>query len=381
MLPPFQSLDSVRNPSIVECAVENLRYSDVKPSELSDHSVRGKLAVGIEKINSSESEEDKEFPSTTTSQSCSDINSVPPIRSPCLEPEAEYLPVSPSEKPEFAVRGSNKVESNIQSPVKKCKLIVKLNNIAEPKSNEDLAVNTAVVSETMASKVCPVCKTFSSSSNTTLNAHIDQCLSGESTIKWTSNSKVIKHRIKPRKTRLMVDIYETALHCTLEDLDKRNGTNWASNMGLPSQDLEVCAEEKRKTYSSVNTEDTNEDGAVYIDSSGTKLRILSKLSHLPSKSDAKYECGPSKFVKRDRGSKFLSSKKKKYIVQKQKLQKHSLDGHGSCSPIRDPFLESPYGSKSCYPRPQVYHVSFLHFWLLTAIFWMFDNCLVELGWI
>uniref|UniRef100_A0A803Q7L6 Hapless 8 n=1 Tax=Cannabis sativa TaxID=3483 RepID=A0A803Q7L6_CANSA len=83
----------------------------------------------------------------------------------------------------------------------------------------------------MASKVCPVCKVFSSSSNTTLNAHIDQCLSVESTSpKWTvdSSTKLSRHRIKPRKTKLMVDIYATAIPCTLEDLDRRNGSNWAT---------------------------------------------------------------------------------------------------------------------------------------------------------
>lgn len=355
VLPPFQSLDSVRNPSVAERVVDSLRYSDVKYPELSDGNIRERPAVNIENINSSECEEDKEFPSTTTSQSCSDINSVPPIGNSCSEPEARYLPASPSEKPEFAVRECKKAESNSQSPAKKCRLILKLNNIAEPKSAEDSAANTPVVSETMTSKVCPVCKTFSSSSNTTLNAHIDQCLSGES-VKWTTNPKVIKHRIKPRKTRLMADIYETALHSTLEDLDRRNGTHWASNMGLHSQDLEACAEEGKKTYSSVNIEDINQEGAVYIDSSGTKLRILSKLSHLPSNSNIN-DAGPCKFVKRDKVIKLLSSKKKKkkkHTLQKLELQKNSLDGHESCSPIPDLLPDYPLGGpKSCYPRAEV----------------------------
>lgn len=353
VLPPFQSLGSV-GPSIEERVVDSLRYSDVKYPELSNGHVRERPAVNIENINSSECEEDKEIPSTTTCQSCSDINSVPPIRNSCSEQEAQFLQVSPSEKPKFAVRNSKKAESNIQSPVKKCKLIVKYNNTAELKSKEDTAVNTSVVSEAMASKLCPVCKTFSSSSNTTLNAHIDQCLSGESTIKWTTNPQVIKHRIKPRKTKLMVDIYETALHCTLEDLDKRNGTNWASNMGLLSQDLEACAEEDKRSYSPVNIDDSNQEGAVYIDSSGTKLRILSKLSHLPSKLNVS-DSGPCKFAKRDKGMKLISSKKKKkHTVQKLELSKNSLDGQGSCSPIPDHLADCPpHGSKSFYPRVEV----------------------------
>ncbi|KAK4439627.1 hypothetical protein Salat_0297600 [Sesamum alatum] len=353
VLPPFQSLDSVRNSSTVKCAVENASYSDVKLSESSNHGVGRNLGVNIGNIKSSGCEEDKEVPSSIISQSCSDINSVAPVKNPCLEPEAEYSPRSPKEKPRFAVQASNKAESNIQqNPVKKCRLIVKVNNIAEPKSNEDLAANASVVSETMASKVCPVCKTFSSSSNTTLNAHIDQCLSGESTIKWTTNSKVIKHRIKPRKTRFMVDIYETAQHCTLEDLDRRNGTNWASNFGSPVQDFEVCAEEKnKKACTSVNIEDINEEGAVYIDSNGTKVRILSKLSDQPSISNANYDSGPCELVKRDKEIKFLSHKKKKYLVRKDKLPKHSPHGQGSCSQRSDHGLESPpYAQKSCLPR-------------------------------
>ncbi|XP_057765352.1 uncharacterized protein LOC130986090 [Salvia miltiorrhiza] len=359
VLPPFQSLGCVRNPSIEEQpVVDSLRYSDVRYPELSDRGARKRSAVNVENINSSDCEEDKEFPSTTTSQSCSDINSVPPTKNSCSEPEAQYLPVSRSEKPGFAIRESKKAESNIQSPVKKCRLVVKLNNIAELRSNED----SAVISETMASKVCPVCKTFSSSSNTTLNAHIDQCLSGESTVKWTTNTKVIKHRIKPRKTRLMVDIYETALCCTLEDLDKRNGTNWASNMGLHPQDLEASAEEeeeeekkkKKKTYSPVDFEDISQEGAVYIDSSGTKLRILSKLNHPPSKPNVN-DYGACKFVKSDRGIKLLSSKKKKkHTVQRHEVQKNSLDGQGSCSPVPDqlPYCP-PHGLKTCYPRVEV----------------------------
>ncbi|KAL0353437.1 UNVERIFIED_CONTAM: hypothetical protein Sangu_0925000 [Sesamum angustifolium] len=313
VLPPFQTLDSVRNPSTVNCAVENISYSDVKLSELSNHGVGQNLGVNTENIKSSGSEEDLEVPSSAISHSCSDINSVAPVTKPCLETEAEYSLGSHKEKPICS--------SHIQQ-------------------------------ETMASKVCPVCKTFSSSSNTTLNAHIDQCLSGESTIKWTTNSKVIKHRIKPRKTRLMVDIYETAQHCTLEDLDRRNGTNWASNFGSPLQDFEVCAEDKhKKAYSSVDIEDINEDGAVYIDSNGTKLRILSKFSDQPSTSNANYDSGPSELVKRDKESKFPSHKKKKYLVQGDKLPKHSPHGQGSCSQRSDHLLEStPYGQKSCLPR-------------------------------
>ncbi|KAK4398696.1 hypothetical protein Sango_1345100 [Sesamum angolense] len=306
VLPPFQSLDSVRNPSTVKCAVENISYSDVKLSELSNHGVGQNLGVNTENIKSSGSEEDLEVPSSAISHSCSDINSVAPVKKPCLETEAEYSLGSHKEKPRSAVHISNKVESNIQqNPVKKCRLIVRLNNIAEPKSNEDLAANASVVSETMASKVCPVCKTFSSSSNTTLNA-------------------------------ILINVF-------LES-PRSNGLQIRSS---PLQDFEVCAEEKhKKAYSSVDIEDINEDGAVYIDSNGTKLRILSKFSDQPSTSNANYDSGPSELVKRDKESKFPSHKKKKYLVQGDKLPKHSPHGQGSCSQRSDHRLEStPYGKK------------------------------------
>ncbi|CAA3007434.1 Hypothetical predicted protein [Olea europaea subsp. europaea] len=181
----------------------------------------------------------------------------------------------------------------------------------------------------MASKVCPVCKTFSSSSNTTLNAHIDQCLSGESAIKCTENPMVIKHRIKPRKTRLMVDVYATAKHFTLEDLDRRNGTNWASNLGLSAPNMEMSVEEKKERATPADVEDINEEAAVYIDSSGTKLRILSKFNDLQSNSNAKDDCRPRKFEKRDKESKFLLSKKRD-LIRKHKLMKCAPNGQNSC---------------------------------------------------
>ncbi|KAL6562465.1 hypothetical protein OROGR_003472 [Orobanche gracilis] len=197
----------------------------------------------------------------------------------------------------------------------------------------------------MASKACPVCKTFASSSNTTLNAHIDQCLSRESGTKRTENSKVIKHRVKRRKTRLMVDVYETALHCTLEDLDIRNGTNWASNLSFPVDQI-------YQKHASITSEDINKDGDVYVDSNGTKLQILSKPGDFSSSSNANCGFGPNKLVRKSKGNEFLSSKKKKYLVQKEKLLNHCLYGQGSDSPRPDPVPRcSSYEQRSCYLRP------------------------------
>ncbi|KAL2475924.1 hapless 8 [Abeliophyllum distichum] len=345
LLPPFQSLGYARNSSIEKCAVgsiardkESTSNSNGKLSCSSDHLASvsytnighgHNLSVDCGDINASGSQEEKEFPSTTASHSYSERDTVPTIQSPCLEAEAKKFPGPLPEEPVSVLPSSNKSQSTIKETVKKCRLIVKLSSIADPRLQEDTAANTSVVSETMASKVCPVCKTFSSSSNTTLNAHIDQCLSGESTIKCTENPKVIKHRIKPRKTRLMVDIYATAKHFTLQDLDRRNGTNWASSLGFPASNMEMSVEDKNMTPSPADVEDIDEDAAVYIDSNGTKLRILSKFNDLQSNSNAKDDCRPSKLEKRDKESK-LSSSKKSNLIRKHKLMKCAPHDQHSC---------------------------------------------------
>ncbi|KAA8527134.1 hypothetical protein F0562_008637 [Nyssa sinensis] len=341
LLPPFQPLDSVRHQSVERCAVESplldkeyIGSSDGGPSRPSDHfdTVNEKLATDCVNINSIGSEGDKEFPSTIISQSQSEIDSVPTNRTPCLALETDNLLESPAGKTEVvASPASQKNESTAQPPAKKCRLIVKLSSNTDPCSNEDITSNHMAFSEAMTSKVCPVCKTFSSSSNTTLNAHIDQCLSAESTIKWTANAKVIKHRIKPRKTRLMVDIYTTAPQCTLEDLDRRNGTNWATNSSMPTQESGMCSEEKKQGALSVNVEATGDEGAVYIDANGRKLRILSKFNE-SSASEAVVNHGSCKFLKGGKGSKFLSTNRKKHHVQKhQKYLKLATQSKKICS--------------------------------------------------
>ncbi|XP_030478621.2 uncharacterized protein LOC115695694 isoform X1 [Cannabis sativa] len=236
--------------------------------------------------------------------------------------------------------------TNRNSGSKKCRLIVKFGSNLDRSSAEDIASNCSNPSESMASKVCPVCKVFSSSSNTTLNAHIDQCLSVESTSpKWTvdSSTKLSRHRIKPRKTKLMVDIYATAIPCTLEDLDRRNGSNWATVVSsFPIQQsndksdhhemmiMPLEDDSKRVSSSSGpssssdhhhhNSDDVDDDvGAVYIDSNGIKLRILSKSDDIPSVSKLIEHLRPRKPLKgatnnnnnNIKGTKFLSTRKKK----------------------------------------------------------------------
>ncbi|KAL2459081.1 uncharacterized protein Fot_55099 [Forsythia ovata] len=109
----------------------------------------------------------------------------------------------------------------------------------------------------------------------------------------------------------MVDIYETASYCTLEELDRRNGTNWALNLGFPAQNIETCTEEWKKTSPALNLEDTNKESAVYIDSDGTKLRILLKFNDLQTFSNINGDSEPMKLVKRDRERKNPLNKKKK----------------------------------------------------------------------
>nr|GEV96792.1 hypothetical protein [Tanacetum cinerariifolium] len=207
--------------------------------------------------------------------------------------------------------------SSKKTEIKKCRIKLKLNTSVEP------------IKEVtpMASKVCPVCKTFSSSSNTTLNAHIDQCLSGESSMKWTANPKLsvkqhsTKPRIKPRKMRMMVDIYKTAPHCTVEELDARNGTSWANTSSFPDQEFEYQEEEEEnenEREAAVVPEVANHEGAVYIDTNGTKVRILS----VP-KVDTSEGRGVGKFMKRGKLSKSVIGKKKSKTLQ-NKYQHKSL---------------------------------------------------------
>ncbi|KAI3769083.1 hypothetical protein L6452_00179 [Arctium lappa] len=234
-------------------------------------------------------------------------------------PELPVRPVSVN-----SIGSKENKESNTRSKEKppsqkKSRLVMKLNSGVEPVDQLDIAPNSFIVSETMASKVCPVCKIFSSSSNTTLNAHIDQCLTGEASMKWTDNPKVIvKHRIKPRKTRLMSDIYETAPHCTVEELDRRNGTSWATNSSFPAQEFEFQEEkEEPRLTTTINPEVADNEGDVYIDTNGTKVRILS----VP-KAGSSDNKGARKLLKGVKGCKIVIGKKKHNLFKAKHHQKY-----------------------------------------------------------
>ncbi|KAM1552935.1 hypothetical protein PS1_005722 [Malus domestica] len=337
LLPPFQNLDAVRNQPVKRCTVESEKKSNLDVSESSgqdDHAVlksssndtklKEKLTEACTETTtttSCRSEGENDFPSTLTSVSQSEIEESVPTNRPSRLPleidtslEAASVEVLEAAGPPVVV--VNKTGNTTRPSGKKCRLVVKFGSHSERGSTEDIASNATTISETMTSKTCPVCKTFSSSSNTTLNAHIDQCLSGEATPKWAVDSKpVTRYRIKPRKTKLMVDIYTTAQHCTLEDLDRRNGSSWATSVSsFPTRDKksEVPVEEKRRRVSSVHPDDIDV-GPVYVDANGTKVRILSKFDDAPSPSVPKEveHLRPRKPLKPGKGSKFLSAKKQK----------------------------------------------------------------------
>ncbi|XP_051134976.1 uncharacterized protein LOC127254118 [Andrographis paniculata] len=293
VLPPFDSSVEITN------TADATEFSDHRLCVSSNYACE-KLDLDIDHI---EVEEENGNPLAFTSPSDSGLNSVPAIKAP-------YIEQSSAEKREpLGVPASNKDGINLQTSVRKCKLIGKLISAAEPKQSEDSSVGTSVASETMVSQVCPVCKTFSSSSNTTLNAHIDQCLSGEPEVKVIENPKAVKSNIKPRKIVSMAEIYATAVPCTLEDLDRRNGTNWASNLDILVEDTEVCLEEKNGASSSEKNL-VGGGAAVYFDSDGTKLCSLSKFGD---------DLCPPKLVKTSEGREPLSAKKKRQLVHRDKL--------------------------------------------------------------
>ncbi|GJT34200.1 hypothetical protein Tco_0924619 [Tanacetum coccineum] len=114
--------------------------------------------------------------------------------------------------------------------------------------------------------------------------------------------------------RSMVDIYETAPHCTVEELDKRNGTSWATNSCFPDQEFQFQGEEKEEDDK--EEEDEEEEGA-------------------------------RKLVKRVKGGKMIMAKKKSNIFKKKhqhKQLKISPDARKLCSSkpqaVSGPIAES-----------------------------------------
>lgn len=164
---------------------------------------------------------------------------------------------------------------------KNCRLAVELCSYSGSGRRENLVSGLTIAADPMASKVCPVCKSFISTSNTTLNAHIDQCLSYKQSNAAMNVTGCPKAEVKPRKKRLMVDIYTTAPHCTLEELDKRNGTTWATDLSLVAPVSDAKLETDKKLSTAADTVNQGDVGDIYVDSHGTKLLILSKYNDSP----------------------------------------------------------------------------------------------------
>ncbi|KAI3427770.1 uncharacterized protein J3R85_009194 [Psidium guajava] len=344
LLPPFQHPDTLRTQLSKRCKVEvrsrnkrsissnserseqpSSRPSSDLPSFDSDVNSNSNhhIIPSCKDISSLKSGGEDDYTLITTSAvSGSQIEPASTSRQLSSVVETDALVESPVRKDKEATSG--KAVSTSQPSGKKCRLIVKFGGKSERSSTEDISSNCTSISEAMASKVCPVCKTFSSSSNTTLNAHIDQCLSIESTPKEAAD-KLIRPRIKPRKIRLMVDIYTKAPRCTLEELDRRNGSNWAGVSCLP-RDAEPSAEGKKKTSSVVNGDGANDAGAVYIDANGTKLRILSKFNDASLVSPVREDLGLKRSLRGSKGRKAFSKKRRFHGSKHHKYLKVSSKG-------------------------------------------------------
>ncbi|KAG9136523.1 hypothetical protein Leryth_014369 [Lithospermum erythrorhizon] len=313
LLPPFQSLVAMKPPTAQQCTIATSLVSKESEYHLIDQASRPTNRL-------------LSFPSCDARPSLTSVHTssrksegARQFSSMIVEAET-LLNYSASKLVKKPALVANKVENIMKPSTKKCRQMVKLNNTAADQNKlENNTSNNFCVSETMTSNFCPVCKTFTSSSNTTLNAHIDQCLSGKSIRWWTSNPKATKSRVKPRRIRSMVEIYETAQHCTIEELERRNGINLAASSSLPPQDMEVGSQE-RERKSPVIFEEIENEGDVYVDANGTKLRILSMLTDLSSRVMESDENG-------DKRSKISSAKKKK-----KKLQSRVYDSKKFCSP-------------------------------------------------
>ncbi|KAF6161907.1 hypothetical protein GIB67_038076 [Kingdonia uniflora] len=76
--------------------------------------------------------------------------------------------------------------------------------------------------------------------------------------------------------RSMVDIYASAIRCTLEELDTRNGSTWAHvDSNLPTTQI------KQQRLTPVDIEDNN--GAVYLLRFKWRKTLSTRLKHTPQK--------------------------------------------------------------------------------------------------
>ncbi|XP_048608265.1 uncharacterized protein LOC111198016 [Brassica napus] len=216
-----------------------------------------------------------------------------------------------------------------KTPRKKCGLVVKPRACVE---KEDQGCLFSASDQSMALRTCPICKTFSSASNTTLNAHIDQCLFvdlGEQPV-----SKPNKPRSKPRlKVKTMVDIYASAKGCTLEDLDRRNGTKWAVISSYSNRVI-VCDNNKSEVSNKEKKLDEDGDagiGPVYIDAKGQKLRIISEVKEKAADPSREHE---KKTV--SEGKRSYKSCKKRLEGNASEIQEYRRECSEECRGMETP---------------------------------------------
>lgn len=147
-----------------------------------------------------------------------------------------------------------------------------------PEKNKDVGEkndgfgNSISLPDALVPKVCPVCRTFSSTSNTALNAHIDRCLSVEANAR-KAGTKSAKPKVRTIKKRSLADICAVAPICTLEDLDQNTGeedqlaidVNQLPSDGTVWQEKTKWMRHRKKVQKA------------HADSKGKKLRILSDL--------------------------------------------------------------------------------------------------------
>lgn len=346
LLPPFQSIDSVREQSIKGCADNHNRLDQEDLSNPDERTTRQSHQYESVFVNGASCNQKLNLDrfhiiSSVSGQGEGGISSEVGQSHSKKATEVAFLSDSSKKQVVGAILPETlKTDARVQREpsVKKSRVFLKLGTSAG--STKEDSTLSSFMSEIMGSKVCPICKTFLSSSNTTLNAHIDQCLSGESTMKWLADPRVIKHKIKPRKLRSLVDIYATAKHCTLEDLDRRNGTNWATNPTPIDQSGELCVKERVEKMPSGGIKDTShEEGEVCIDTNGKKVMILSKFS------EAAPVDGITRAPKGDKGSKLLINKKQKKPCVLKHQQFLKLAPHGKpCSLKPRPTSETRGGS-------------------------------------
>ncbi|PKU64005.1 uncharacterized protein LOC110099037 [Dendrobium catenatum] len=305
LLPPFEPPNSVRAHCFIRSVSEAVKVT-VSSSQLGETV-----------------QHDGEANSTRTDQLCLSSDQQDLLRcsdkgeAPCLCEQDKYDHNLVNDVCEIGSTVTNHCDIDIFSApigepeLNKCRLILKPGVIPETSLAEEYST-TSTASDIMASKVCPVCKAFSSTSNTTLNAHMDQCLSMESEATLAVD-KLPKLRVKPRKKRLMEDIYATAPICTLEDLDRRNGSTWATDLSVAALSAEANSEPKKPKLSHLEPRDDKNEGAVYVDSNGIKLRILSKFNDAPQ-ALTREEVWPRRNIKSVQDGKIILIKKKNHFT-------------------------------------------------------------------